>query len=53
MFRQTAMARPETANRQRAERTRDARVMTSELAETLGVLVVPALLFSAVSLFFG
>jgi hypothetical protein len=53
MFRQTAMARPETANRQRTERAIDARVMTSELAETLGVLVVPALLFSAVSLFFG
>ena len=37
--------------RQAAQLSRDARLVTRELAETLSVLVMPALLFSSVSLF--
>ena len=49
----TGTMQPATRDQHRAERASDARAMTSELYETLGVLVVPALLFSALSLFFG
>jgi hypothetical protein len=49
---ETAMVRQEQSERRLAEEARDTRLMRRELAEALSVLVVPALLFSTLGLFF-
>ena len=49
MFRGTGRT-PDTAERRRLQSLRDARAVRSELAETLAVLVVPALLLSGLNL---
>jgi hypothetical protein len=45
------MFRQVRSERQAAEEARDAQLMRRELAEALSVLVVPAALFSTLSLF--
>jgi hypothetical protein len=52
MFRRNGTARPDNGEQHRLQGLADSRAITSELAETLAVLVVPAILLSGINLFF-